>query len=74
MTLTLSRPDLIRSQSYLNGKWVDASDARRLAVTDPATGATIGEVPDCTPGPDKYPNIKHIRHGSLRARMASSNS
>jgi succinate-semialdehyde dehydrogenase/glutarate-semialdehyde dehydrogenase len=49
MNLKLTRPDLIRSQSFLDGQWVDASDGRRMPVTNPATGDTIGEVPDCTP-------------------------
>jgi succinate-semialdehyde dehydrogenase/glutarate-semialdehyde dehydrogenase len=49
MNLTLTRPDLIRSQSFLDGQWVDASDGRRMPVTNPATGDIIGEVPDCTP-------------------------
>jgi succinate-semialdehyde dehydrogenase/glutarate-semialdehyde dehydrogenase len=49
MNLKLTRPDLIRSQSFLDGQWVDASDGRRMPVTNPATGETIGEVPDCTP-------------------------
>jgi succinate-semialdehyde dehydrogenase/glutarate-semialdehyde dehydrogenase len=49
MTLTLARPELIRSLSLLDGAWVPASDGRLLAVTNPATGATIAQVPDCTP-------------------------
>jgi succinate-semialdehyde dehydrogenase/glutarate-semialdehyde dehydrogenase len=49
MTLTLARPELIRSLALLDGAWVPASDGRLLAVTNPATGATIASVPDCTP-------------------------
>ena len=49
MTLTLNRPELIRSQALLDGAWVGASDGRLLAVTNPATGDTIASVPDCTP-------------------------
>ncbi len=45
MPLTLTRPDLIRSANFIAGKW-SATPAARLAVTDPATGATITEVPD----------------------------
>ncbi|MEW7849151.1 NAD-dependent succinate-semialdehyde dehydrogenase [Massilia aurea] len=44
--LTLTRNNLIRQQSFVDGQWVDAADGRRMAVIDPATGATIGEVPD----------------------------
>lgn len=48
MSLTLTRPDLIRSANFIAGQWSDApaAPAPRLAVTDPATGALITEVPD----------------------------
>lgn len=53
MNLTLNlqpgRADLIRNQSFLDGRWVDASDGARMPVMNPATGEQIGEVPDCTP-------------------------
>ena len=45
MPLTLIRTDLIRSANFIAGQWSSAP-AARLAVTDPATGATITEVPD----------------------------
>ncbi|MGE8319818.1 MAG: NAD-dependent succinate-semialdehyde dehydrogenase [Comamonas sp.] len=45
MPLILTRPDLIRSANFIAGQWSDAP-AARLAVTDPATGALITEVPD----------------------------
>ena len=45
MPLTLTRTDLIRSANFIAGQW-SATPAARLAVTDPATGATITEVPD----------------------------
>lgn len=52
MNLTFSditRADLVRSQSFIDGRWVDASDGRRMPVVNPATNALIGAVPDCTP-------------------------
>lgn len=36
---------LFRSQAYVNGAWVGADDGRTYAVTDPATGETLTEVP-----------------------------
>ena len=45
MPLALTRPDLLRSANFIAGRWCDAP-AARLAVTDPATGAAITEVPD----------------------------
>jgi succinate-semialdehyde dehydrogenase/glutarate-semialdehyde dehydrogenase len=53
MTLTLDRPDLLCTQSFLDGRWADAADSRVLAVTDPATGELIASVPDCTPADAK---------------------
>lgn len=45
MPLTLTRPDLLRSANFIAGQWTSGPGAL-LAVTDPATGATITEVPD----------------------------
>ena len=49
MTLSLERADLLCQQSFLDGSWIDAADGRTFAVTDPATGEVIANVPDCTP-------------------------
>ena len=51
MPLTLTRPELLRSANFIAGQWTNATatpaaPAPRLAVTDPATGALITEVPD----------------------------
>ncbi|MCW0198402.1 NAD-dependent succinate-semialdehyde dehydrogenase [Sphingopyxis sp.] len=43
---TLTRPDLLRTEAFIAGRWI-AGD-RRLAVTNPATGALIAEVADTT--------------------------
>lgn len=43
--MKLKRPDLLRQQCYLNGKWVDADDGSKAPVTNPATGETIAHVP-----------------------------
>ena len=45
MPLTLTRPDLLRSANFIAGQWTPGPGTL-LAVTDPATGATITEVPD----------------------------
>ena len=49
MTLSLERADLLCSQSLLAGRWIGAADGGVFAVTDPATGELIGQVPDCAP-------------------------
>ena len=36
---------LFRQQCYLDGSWCDADDGTTLAVTDPASGETLGSVP-----------------------------
>ncbi len=36
---------LLRQQAYVNGQWCDADSGETCAVTNPATGATIGTVP-----------------------------
>ena len=45
MTLTLSDPDLFRTQAYIDGKWVDADSGETFAVIDPATGEELAQVP-----------------------------
>ena len=43
-TLTLQDPALLKSQCYIDGQWLDASDGATLAVHNPATGALISTV------------------------------
>lgn len=43
--LALKKPDLLRQQAYLDGRWCDADSAETIAVTNPATGETLGTVP-----------------------------
>jgi succinate-semialdehyde dehydrogenase / glutarate-semialdehyde dehydrogenase len=43
--MQLKDPKLLRSQSYVNGEWIDAGDGRTSAVSNPATGARLGTVP-----------------------------
>ena len=43
--MQLSDPKLLRSQCYINGEWLDATDRRSTPVHNPATGATLGTVP-----------------------------
>nr|WP_315427025.1 NAD-dependent succinate-semialdehyde dehydrogenase [uncultured Albidiferax sp.] len=46
MTLTLQRQNLLPGQHFIAGEWCEASDARRLDVTNPATNAVFASVPD----------------------------
>ena len=44
--LPLEDADLFRERALIGGAWVEAASGARVAVTDPATGATLGHVPD----------------------------
>ncbi|MEL0293573.1 MAG: aldehyde dehydrogenase family protein, partial [Alphaproteobacteria bacterium] len=43
--MKLKDPSLLRLDSYIDGKWIDAG-SKRFAVTNPATGDVIAEVAD----------------------------
>lgn len=38
-------PALVRNANFINGSWKEAQGGNTLAVTNPATGAVIGEIP-----------------------------
>ncbi len=42
----LRDPSLLRLQAYIDGRWCEADDGSSFAVTNPATGGTIGSVPN----------------------------
>jgi succinate-semialdehyde dehydrogenase/glutarate-semialdehyde dehydrogenase len=44
--LHLKDPTLLRQQAYVNGAWSDADSGDLCCVTNPATGETIGSVPN----------------------------
>jgi succinate-semialdehyde dehydrogenase/glutarate-semialdehyde dehydrogenase len=41
----LKDPNLLRQKAFVNGQWCDADSGESCAVTNPATGETIGSVP-----------------------------
>ena len=43
--LTLKDPSLLKQQAYINGQWCDADNGETIIVTNPATGAVLGTVP-----------------------------
>ena len=45
--LALNNPDLLRTQSYINGEWVDADDGATVEVLNPATGEVIAAIASC---------------------------
>ena len=46
MTLTLKDPTLLRQQCYVDGEWIGAPSGQTVEVTNPATGAVLGTVPN----------------------------
>ncbi len=44
--LTLADPKLLRSDAYVDGRWIPATSGARFAVTNPATGETLANVAD----------------------------
>ena len=43
--LNLKDPSLFRQQAFINGEWCDADDGSTINVSNPATGALIGTIP-----------------------------
>ncbi|WP_417586326.1 NAD-dependent succinate-semialdehyde dehydrogenase [Pararhodobacter oceanensis] len=58
--LQLSRPDLLVTQAYANGRWLDGT--ARIAVHNPATGALVAEVADCA--------VEEVNHAIDAAAIA----
>jgi succinate-semialdehyde dehydrogenase / glutarate-semialdehyde dehydrogenase len=48
--MTLSDARLLRQQCYINGEWVNADSGAAFAVTNPATGEALGQVPNLGAG------------------------
>ena len=46
--MQLATPTLLRQAALVGGEWIAATARPSLAVTDPASGAVLGAVPDCT--------------------------
>jgi succinate-semialdehyde dehydrogenase/glutarate-semialdehyde dehydrogenase len=44
-TLKLKNPGLLRERAYIDGAWVEAADGGTFAVTNPADGSLVANVP-----------------------------
>ncbi|MCQ4318735.1 NADP-dependent succinate-semialdehyde dehydrogenase [Stutzerimonas stutzeri] len=44
--MQLKDPDLLRHQAYINGQWSDASDGATMEIYNPASGESLGRVPN----------------------------
>jgi succinate-semialdehyde dehydrogenase/glutarate-semialdehyde dehydrogenase len=43
--MNLNNPKLMRHQAFINGEWLAADNEATITVSNPSTGATIGQVP-----------------------------
>jgi succinate-semialdehyde dehydrogenase/glutarate-semialdehyde dehydrogenase len=50
MSIDLKDAALLRQQCYVDGAWIDADSGGRIEVTNPATGGTLGTVPQLQAG------------------------
>ncbi|EPN62202.1 succinate-semialdehyde dehydrogenase, partial [Pseudomonas syringae pv. actinidiae ICMP 18807] len=41
----LKDPSLLMDRAYVDGQWISADDGAMLAISDPATGEVIAQVP-----------------------------
>ena len=44
--MSVFHSDLFRQQALIAGSWRDAADGTTLAVSNPSTGATLGQIPN----------------------------
>jgi succinate-semialdehyde dehydrogenase/glutarate-semialdehyde dehydrogenase len=43
--MNLNNPELLRHQAFIDGEWLAADNQATITVSNPSTGATIGQVP-----------------------------
>lgn len=44
--MTVFQTSLFRQQAFIAGNWCDADDNNTLSVSNPATGAILGKIPN----------------------------
>jgi len=68
LPITLSDPALYRTQSYINGQWLQADDGGTFAVDNPADGSVIAHVSNL--GPAEAGKAIEAAGGALKAWRA----
>ena len=43
--MNLNNPELLRQQAFIDGEWLAADNEATITVSNPSTGATLGQVP-----------------------------
>ncbi len=67
-TITLNDPKLFRQQCYINGEWRDANSGERIAVSNPADGSIIAQVPKMA-ADETRDAIEHAQRAQLDWRQ-----
>ncbi len=71
MSLLLKDQELLKTQAFINGSWVDALDGATMAVTNPANGDVVATVPDMGDAETKQAiGGAHAAWGAWRAKSA----
>lgn len=48
MSIQLNDTQLLKTQAYINGCWINANDGSTFPVTNPATGEVIAQAANCS--------------------------
>ncbi|ODT84136.1 MAG: succinate-semialdehyde dehydrogenase (NADP(+)) [Pelagibacterium sp. SCN 64-44] len=71
----LKDPSLLRQAAYVAGEWIEADGRKAVTVTNPATGETIGNVPDLGVAETRRAiEAAEVARGSWAARTAKHRS
>jgi succinate-semialdehyde dehydrogenase/glutarate-semialdehyde dehydrogenase len=68
--LELADKSLLRQLCYIDGQWVGADSAQTFAVTNPATGEHLADVPDAGAARPVAPSRRRALRSTWRARTA----
>jgi succinate-semialdehyde dehydrogenase/glutarate-semialdehyde dehydrogenase len=71
--MQLSDSTLLKQAALIGGEWLSASSRDALSVNDPASGAVVGAVPDCT-ADDTLEAIRRHAHGPRGAPARRANA
>ncbi len=68
--MQLKDPALLRNEAFVDGAWIGADGGKRFAVTNPADGSVVAEVPDL--GADETRRAIAAAHAAYPAWRAKS--
>ena len=68
--MQLNKPNLLRTQSYINGEWIDGDNGATVEVRNPATGDTVATIANL--GADETRRAIEAAEAALPAWRAKS--